>query len=131
MALDVAVPEPPDLANRGLPSEFAGVEDVEAVDDVAALRREELDAVLRDGAWREAFEEWAEYTDLTEAVDVEGVDSLDSPLRNLAETELRELGRTVAEVVEETYLTESGDVEEWSAATFRGVTDTDAESEEL
>lgn len=63
MALDVAVPEPPRLSNRAVPSEL---EAVEAVGGAGDLRREELEAVLASGAWREAFAEWAAYTDLTD-----------------------------------------------------------------
>lgn len=64
MTLDVEVPDPPELSNRGVPAEF---EAVEAVGSSADLRREELEAFLADGAWREGFEEWAQYTDLGEA----------------------------------------------------------------
>ena len=63
MAPDIEIPDPPQLSNRGVPSEF---ESVEAVGSAGDLRREELEAILQDGAWHEAFEEWAEYTDLTE-----------------------------------------------------------------
>jgi len=63
MALDVALPTPPDITNRGVPEKFDV--DVLAGSDLD-LRREELEAVLRDGAWREGFEEWAQYTDLSE-----------------------------------------------------------------
>ncbi|MFB6354258.1 MAG: hypothetical protein ABEJ92_09250 [Halobacteriales archaeon] len=63
MALDIDPPAPPRLANRGVP---AALESAEAVGGTGDLRREELDAVLRDGAWQEAFEEWAAYTDLTD-----------------------------------------------------------------
>lgn len=64
MALDVELPDPPDLTNRGVPSVF---EEVDEVGPGADLRREELEVALRDGAWREAFEEWAEYTDIEDA----------------------------------------------------------------
>ncbi|AFK21149.1 hypothetical protein E6P09_15440 (plasmid) [Haloferax mediterranei ATCC 33500] len=62
MVLDVESPDPPDLTNRGLPSEFEAPE----VLGTSNLRREELEEILRDGAWNEAFSEWATYTDLTE-----------------------------------------------------------------
>lgn len=62
MPLDVDPPAPPRLANRGEPG---ALESAAAVGGAGDLRREELDAVLRDGAWQEAFEEWAAYTDLT------------------------------------------------------------------
>ena len=64
MALDVPVPDPPDLSNRGVPSEFR---EVEAVGTEVDYRREELEEILRDGAWQEAFDEWAAYTDLSES----------------------------------------------------------------
>ncbi|MFB6153903.1 MAG: hypothetical protein ABEJ27_06590 [Halodesulfurarchaeum sp.] len=67
MALDVDVPTPPDLTNRGLPP---GLSIAETAGDVQDLRRGELESVLGEGAWREAFEEWAQYTDLS-ATDIE------------------------------------------------------------
>lgn len=73
MTLDVPIPEPPDISNRGRPrgfdwddSETLGSED---------FYREDLETLLQDGAWREGFEEWAEYTDLDEA-DVRVVEEL-------------------------------------------------------
>lgn len=63
MGLDVDVPDPPQLSNRGLPPEL---ESVETVGGAGNLRREELEGILESGAWHEAFQEWAEYTDLTE-----------------------------------------------------------------
>lgn len=42
------------------------VESVEAVGGAGDFRRTELETILQDGAWNEAFEEWAEYTDLNE-----------------------------------------------------------------
>lgn len=79
MGLDVEVPDPPQLTNRGLP---AGLLTDEAVTGPNELHREELEAILADGAWTEAFEEWAAYTDLTEpeyelVVDLGLVASLD------------------------------------------------------
>ena len=64
MALDAEPPESPDLTNRPLPSDIDPEEVIGSTDD---LRREELEEILRDGAWDEAFREWAEYTDLTDA----------------------------------------------------------------
>lgn len=64
MARRVSVPNPPELTNRGVPSEFT---DVEAVGGAADLRRAELEGILTGGAWQEAFDEWVEYTDLTPA----------------------------------------------------------------
>jgi hypothetical protein len=94
MALDVDLPTPPDLTNRGLPdapdaesvstggdgpeSVSAGEDGPESVSagedgpesvapEEADLRRAELEYALGDGAWREGFAEWAEYTDLSAA----------------------------------------------------------------
>jgi hypothetical protein len=64
MTLTVEPPESPDITNRGLPRAFEPADSLEGTSD---LRRDELEAVLRDGAWSEAFNEWAEYTDLNEA----------------------------------------------------------------
>lgn len=62
MALDVAVPTPPDITNRGVPGTF----DVDAVaGSDQNLRRDELEGILRAGAWRQGFEEWAQYSDLS------------------------------------------------------------------
>ena len=63
MGLDVEIPDPPQLSNRGVANEF---EAVEAVGGAADLRRQEIEEILHDGVWNEAFEEWTEYTDLTE-----------------------------------------------------------------
>jgi hypothetical protein len=64
MTLNAPTPEPPDLSNRGRPkgfdweeSETLGSED---------FSREDLETLLQEGAWREGYEEWAEYTDLDE-----------------------------------------------------------------
>lgn len=64
MALDVPVPDPPDVTNRGVPYDLA---DDEYVASGNELRREEIELFLEEGAWREAFSEWASYTDLREA----------------------------------------------------------------
>ena len=61
MALGVEPPDAPDVTNRGFPS---GLGADETVENGADFRREEVEAVLREGAWREAFGEGAEYTDL-------------------------------------------------------------------
>jgi hypothetical protein len=60
MTLDVPVPEPPSL-NTVDPSEY---EDAEVGGD--EYRREELEAFLAEGAWAEAFEEWATDSKLDE-----------------------------------------------------------------
>lgn len=54
--LDVTPPDPPDIAP-------VTATDDEGIDD-EEYRREELQAFLNDGAWDEAFEEWAARTDL-------------------------------------------------------------------
>jgi len=61
MALDVDVPEPPTLASVD-PNEY---EDAEVVGDTD-YRRDELEAFLREGAWEEAFEQWAATSDVDE-----------------------------------------------------------------
>ncbi|HKJ58269.1 MAG TPA: hypothetical protein VKA37_03495 [Halobacteriales archaeon] len=126
MALDVESPEPPDLTNRGLPTAIEAAEGVEG-----DLRREELERFLRDGAWNEAFQEWAEYTDVTaeEYRTVEGRglvqrldvfwDPADGRLRSevpdlpaewdeefasTIQVELSDLARTVVEMLEDAYV---------------------------
>lgn len=130
MGLAVETPTPPDLTNRPLPSSL-DPEDV--LDSTTDLRRAELEEVLLDGAWSEAFQEWTEYTDLTEgefriirdAGVFEGLDFYwdagegnvrfeipDLPravtrhenLDSLAASELTDLARIVTEVLEETYV---------------------------
>ena len=64
MALDVEPPPPPDLTNRPPPSQL---DPAGTIDDIGDLRREELEELLADGAWTDAFLEWADYTDLTES----------------------------------------------------------------
>lgn len=66
MVLDVEAPDPPSLRGPQPRGEYEAVDvtDEEATDD---YRREELAAVLREGAWQYAFEEWAEHTLLTDA----------------------------------------------------------------
>nr|WP_210424055.1 hypothetical protein [Halorussus ruber] len=63
MALDVAVPEPPDLSNRGMPREFEWQDETLGSED---FYREDLEDLLQEGAWKEGFDEWADYTDLDE-----------------------------------------------------------------
>ncbi|GAB6878734.1 hypothetical protein JCM17823_10080 [Halorubrum gandharaense] len=59
MSLDVEPPEPPSLSAVD-PNEY---EDAEVVGDTD-YRREELEAFLQEGAWEEAFAEWAAGADL-------------------------------------------------------------------
>jgi len=61
MPLDVAPPAPPELEETD-PNEY---EDAEVVGDTD-YKREELEALLREGAWQQAFDEWAADTDLDE-----------------------------------------------------------------
>ncbi|WP_256290013.1 hypothetical protein [Halobellus inordinatus] len=128
MALDIDTPTPPDLTNRPLPSTF----DSEELEDAEELRRAELEEVLRDGAWNEAFEEWDEYTDLSDSevrsLQDAGVfeqldfywDPIDATFRfevpslppeladeelaTYATTELTDLGQTVIELLADAYL---------------------------
>jgi hypothetical protein len=61
MSLSVETPDPPDLEPELDADEY---EDVEVQGD--EYRREELEAFLEEGAWQEAFDEWAETTSLGE-----------------------------------------------------------------
>ncbi len=70
MSLSVEPPAPPEL-NQIDPNEY---EDAEVLGDTD-YRREELEAFLEDGAWADAFDEWAGHTDLDDA-DFEIVDEL-------------------------------------------------------
>lgn len=128
MALDVESPDPPDLTNRGLP---AGLDAAEGTDGDRDLRREELERFLRDGAWNEAFQEWAVYTGLTveeyRTVEDRGLvgrldlywDPADERLRfevpdlpeewddefaSTVRVELSDLGRAAIEMLEDAYL---------------------------
>lgn len=61
MATDLEIPEQPDLTNRGVPAHI----DADDIDPTEYdLRRQELEDILFAGAWREGFEEWAQYTEL-------------------------------------------------------------------
>lgn len=59
MALDVAVPERPELESEVDTTEY---EDVDVEGD--EYRRDELADALADGAWADAFDEWAAGTSL-------------------------------------------------------------------
>lgn len=61
MALDVDVPEPPDLSNRGTPRGFEWQDETLGSED---FYREDIEDLLQEGAWTEGFEEWSEYTNL-------------------------------------------------------------------
>ena len=60
MTLDVDPPEPPTLSSVD-PNEY---EDAEVAG--GDYRRDELEAFLHDGAWTEAFEQWAATSDMDE-----------------------------------------------------------------
>lgn len=62
MTLDVDLPPPPEPSDVD-PNEY---EDAEIFGD-SAYRREEIRELLADGAWSDAFEEWARGTDLDES----------------------------------------------------------------
>lgn len=66
MTLDVELPEPPALRDPQDRGDYEAIDmrDQQPVDD---YRRETLAGFLAEGAWRDAFEEWAEHTYLTEA----------------------------------------------------------------
>ncbi|WP_336023333.1 hypothetical protein [Halobellus salinisoli] len=128
MAVDIDIPDPPDLTNRRVPSDL----DAESLDSPSDLRREELEGLLRDGAWDEAFAEWFEYTDLAAAdvatLDEHGVfEQLDfywdpvedhlrfvvprvpeslagTDLEDVLRTELSDLGQTVIELLLDAYV---------------------------
>ncbi|MGA9399598.1 hypothetical protein [Haladaptatus sp.] len=62
MGLDVPAPDPPTLQADT---------DVQEYDDVSVAgerdyHRDELEDFLREGAWEESFDQWAEHTDLEE-----------------------------------------------------------------
>ena len=62
MSLDVETPSPPELEDAVDPNEY---DDAEVVGETE-YRREELEAFLDEGAWEEAFAEWAASTDMDE-----------------------------------------------------------------
>ena len=68
MAIDTTVPTPPDLTNRPTPDDLQEASDLD-------LRRRDLEGILGEGAWQEAVDEWAQYTDCT-AADVERAEEL-------------------------------------------------------
>ena len=62
MSLDVAVPDPPELEGID-PNEY---EDAEVVGDTD-YKRDELEQFLEEGAWADAFEQWAAETEMSES----------------------------------------------------------------
>lgn len=65
MSLDVDVPDPPSLRGPQTRGEYDAVDSPEAEDITDDYRRAEIRTVLRDGAWRDAFEEWTDSTYLS------------------------------------------------------------------
>jgi hypothetical protein len=61
MSLDVAPPAPPTLESVD-PNEYE-----DATVETDEYHREELEQFLREGAWEEAFDQWAETASLDEA----------------------------------------------------------------
>jgi hypothetical protein len=61
MTLDVEVPPPPELEQVD-PNEY---DDAEVVGDTD-YKRDELETLLKDGAWEAAFAEWADDTGMDE-----------------------------------------------------------------
>jgi hypothetical protein len=59
MTLDVTTPDPPDLEEIN-PNEY---QDAEVAGDTD-YKRDEIESLLRQGAWEDAFEEWTDTTDL-------------------------------------------------------------------
>ncbi|MEF8777683.1 MAG: hypothetical protein V5A36_02095 [Natronomonas sp.] len=61
MSLNVDPPDPPALEEID-PNEY---EDAEIVGETD-YKRDEIETLLREGAWNEAFDEWADQTDVDE-----------------------------------------------------------------
>jgi hypothetical protein len=130
MSLDVETPDSPPLWGPQGRGDYAAIDmtDREPDDD---YRREEIAAALQEGAWRDAFQEWAEHTYLTaaefervrelgllqrfdfywdpsdgevgyQAPAVDRRDAVDDP--DGVEEELDGLGRVVSETLENDYL---------------------------
>ena len=64
MALDVETPDPPSLRGPQSRGEYESLDTVDP-DPEDDSRRDAVRAALREGAWRDAFEEWAEHASLT------------------------------------------------------------------
>ncbi|QLG29160.1 hypothetical protein HUG10_17200 [Halorarum halophilum] len=133
MTLNVEVPDPPSLRGPQSREDYDAV--VEPDDDPGDdYRRGELETILRNGAWTDAFREWADGTGLAErefrtVVRLELIDRFDfywDPSEDevgyrapefsdeergeferdedLVEDELDTLGRVVSEMLENEYL---------------------------
>lgn len=66
MGLDVPVPDPPTLSGPQSRGDYESI-GTPADDPGDDYRREEIADVLEDGAWADAFEKWADETDLSAA----------------------------------------------------------------
>lgn len=64
MGLDIELPAPPNLTNRGRPRDFEWDEETLGTED---FYREDIEDLLQEGAWGEGVREWAEHTDLETA----------------------------------------------------------------
>ncbi|MGM0398908.1 MAG: hypothetical protein ACQEQY_07930 [Halobacteriota archaeon] len=58
MALSSDPPRPPDITSN--------IAAIESGDRPESSHRDEIETMLRDGAWARAYGEWADHTDLTE-----------------------------------------------------------------
>lgn len=155
MALAVETPLQSDLTNRPIPRD---VDESSGSDTTVDLRRSELEDILQDGAWNEAFQEWATYTDLTEEEyrivlesglvqrldfywdpDEERLryevpelpDDLleDRVLASKIATELTDLSRAVTEMIEDAYI-DWGDGDEADDAWIEGAFEEETSPEE-
>lgn len=63
MPLEVPIPDPPTLQDAPNPEEY---DDVEVVAETN-YRRDELEELLHEGAWADAFRQWQETTQMSEA----------------------------------------------------------------
>lgn len=59
MALDVEVPDPPSLPGPQPRGEYDAVDEPEEEEQGDDYRREEVAGALAEGAWADAFDEWA------------------------------------------------------------------------
>jgi hypothetical protein len=67
MGLDVEVPDPPSLTDSIDPAEYEDATIAADEDETTDYRRGEIEGLLADGAWYDAFREWAADTDMDEA----------------------------------------------------------------
>ncbi|PSP63062.1 hypothetical protein BRC76_03730 [Halobacteriales archaeon QH_8_67_36] len=137
MALDVQPPDPPSQTDEQARTTDEVTDASEAADE--DYRRDEIEAVLADGAWVEGFEEWTAGTDLVESefdllvrhgvfdqfdfhwdpsgdqVDYHAPTPSDDvrealgPAADDVESELDALGRVIAETLENEYLVRDGE----------------------